>query len=856
MDPERWQRVKAVFLETCEGEEAERQARLRAACAGDAELQQQVERLLGAEARAGSLLVRPVEFFPPAGDPAPEPPARIGAYRVLRELGQGGMGTVYLGARDEPGLERRVAIKVVRRGMEAEFVLERFRRERQILSALEHPGIARLYDGGTTEDGLPYFVMEHVEGEELLGWCDARRLPVRERILLFRRVCDAVHYAHQNLVVHRDLKPSNVLVTPQGEPKLLDFGIAKLLSATADEAGVEATATVLRLMTPEYASPEQVRGERVTTASDVYALGVVLYELLSGHRPYRLRGRGSSEIERAVLEEEPPLPSTAATRRETVPATQGREAVTILPAEIGERRGLAPQKLRRALRGDLDNIVMKALDKDAARRYSTAAELSDDLRRYLLGFPVRALPDRRGYRVAKFVRRHAAGVAAATAVALALVGGLGVALWQARIARAERAAAQRHFDDLRRLTESSLFELHDAVRELPGSTRVRELVVRRALEYLQRLSGVGGADPDLQRDLAEAYQRISRVQGGLFGSHLGDTAGAMGSLERALAIRRALVRSFPESVEDRIGLAQAELDLAQLLIAAGEPPRAVDSARRAVATYRDLAGGGVADRSLEAGLARADRYLGSALAASGEGAAALAALRSAVGGFERLAAAEPANDLYRRELAISHQILLHFLPEPEEAAAVASYGAAVAIQEALAGKEPASAELRRQLAYTHFSMGYFRERRGDLAAALAAYGKALTIREELAAADPHNADAQLLLADAYHGVGSLEVGAGAAAAAAGHLARAVALAEAVVRLDPRSVRARVSLARIYLSLGEAAEAGGAGGRTGARGWYTKARATYAGLREEGRLDRGQLGSFEWVERKLAELDGS
>jgi len=304
---ERWRRVRELFHEAAARPPAERDAFLQAACAGQPDLYQELRGLLAGDRQSGSVVGDAIRSVARDLDEPALVGSRIGPYRLLERIAEGGMGTVYLAEHGEPDLERRVAIKLVRRGMEAEFVLSRFRRERQILSALEHPGIARLYDGGTTEAGLPYFVMEYVEGVDLLSWCDSRRLSVDERIRLFRRVCEAVQYAHQHLVVHRDLKPSNILVTPQGDPKLLDFGIAKLLAAPGEDEASEHTATALRLMTPEYASPEQVRGERVTTASDVYALGVLLYELLSGHRPYRIRGRQSSEIERAVLQDEPGL---------------------------------------------------------------------------------------------------------------------------------------------------------------------------------------------------------------------------------------------------------------------------------------------------------------------------------------------------------------------------------------------------------------------------------------------------------------------------------------------------------------------------------------------------------------------
>jgi serine/threonine protein kinase/WD40 repeat protein len=444
LEPARWERVKAIFQEAFEREPSHQGAVLDAACRGDAELREAVERLLRAHADvAGPLDAPPAIDVDPMesdnGRALPLAPSRIGPYRIVRELGRGGMGTVYLAERDEPGLRKTVAVKVVRRGMDSAFVVSRFRTERQILAALEHPGIARLYDGGTTDDGLPYFVMEYVDGEDLLRYCDGRRLPIATRLQLFVRVCEAVQYAHQSLVVHRDLKPSNVLVTTAGDPKLLDFGIAKLLSPQLGEEGADETASVIRLMTPHYASPEQVRGERVTTASDAYSLGVILYELLCGHRPYRIKRGEQGEIERAIFEQDVDPPSTALARTEKVTAPDGRGTASVTPADVSARRQSAPGKLRRRLRGDLDNVVLKALRKDRAERYATAAELGEDIRRHLEGFPVRARAARRAYRAAKFLRRHRTGVAATAAVVLSLVTGLGVAVHQARVARAALA---------------------------------------------------------------------------------------------------------------------------------------------------------------------------------------------------------------------------------------------------------------------------------------------------------------------------------------------------------------------------------------------------------------------------------
>ena len=367
---------------------------------------------------------------------AAEPERRIGPYRLLRELGHGGMGTVYLAGRADDEYHKRVAIKVIR-GLDSVAIVQHFRRERQILAALEHPNIARLLDGGTTVDGLPYFVMEHVEGERIDRFCDERTLTIRARLLLFQKVCSAVQFAHRNLVVHRDIKPGNILVTREGVPKLMDFGIAKFLNP--EIAGEAPTVTALA-MTPAYASPEQVRGGVITTATDVYSLGVLLYELLTGHGPYRLKTHETLEVLKAVCEDEPERPSTAVNRTEEQRQPDGTTQEITAESASRTREG-TPDRLRRRLHGDLDNIVLMALRKEPQRRYGSVEALSEDIQRYLEGRPVAARKGTLTYRTGKFVGRHWVGVSAAVIVLAAIIGGAALATYGlVRARRAEREA--------------------------------------------------------------------------------------------------------------------------------------------------------------------------------------------------------------------------------------------------------------------------------------------------------------------------------------------------------------------------------------------------------------------------------
>jgi tetratricopeptide (TPR) repeat protein len=819
MTPERWREVKTLFDRALEWPASERSARLAVEKGRDQGLVAEVERLLQANAAAGDFLEKPaIEEFSFSSESAVIP-ARVGPYEIERELGQGGMGTVYLATRSTQGFRQTVALKLVRRGMDSEFILERFRGERRILAELDHPYIARLLDGGTAEDGLPYFVMEYVAGRHLLEDCDARGLPTHERLVLFRQICDAAAYAHRHLVVHRDLKPSNILVTPEGVPKLLDFGLAKLLSPELAGEGPARTQTVVRLLTPDYASPEQVRGERVTTATDIYSLGVVLYELLTGSRPYRVTGRSAEAIARAVCEEEPPKPS----------------------AKVA------------SLRGDLDNIVLMALRKEPERRYASVEQLSEDIRLHLAGLPVRARKDTFGYRAGKFVGRHRAGTIAAALGALLLAGATVTAVHQARVAQAERVAAEERFGEVRALANSFLFEFHDAIKDLPGATPARQLVVRRALEYLEKLSRVRSDDPTLQRELAEDYERVAMVQGGLFESHLGDTRGARQSLLRALAVRETLVEANPSSRADRAALAETELGLSQVLMVAHEIASAERAARRAESILEGLGRESPGDAVLNARLARARRYRGTALTYAGDREAASRTLRSAAATFSNLVRAEPENRAYRRELAITLQQLLFALPVAgERTEADESYRQASQIQDALVASEPSSFQLRRELAYTHSSMGDFLDRAGDHPGALACYERAEKILDDLVVLDPRNADARLHLAETLNNVGYLACVEGDPVSALKSLRRSLPLFREITASDPANVRALVGLARACESMGTAIAAAadkGLGDAEEAREWYRRSRQAYLSLQSRGLLDRSTGAELEAVSKK-------
>ena len=496
---------------------------------------------------------------------------RLGQYDVVRLIGQGGMGAVYEGVRADDQFDKRVAIKLVRRELASDLTFARFRLERQILANLQHPGIATLLDGGVTEDGRPFLVMEYVEGESISEHCQNNRLSIDARVKLFRDVCDAVHVAHQNLIIHRDLKPANILVTEEGRPKLLDFGVAKLLRSPEAERDATLTTRGERLLTPSYSSPEQVRGEPMSTVSDVYSLGVVLYELLTGRRPFEVPSGSIAEMLDAVSTREPTKPSAAV-------ADPLTHATSMEPTRA-ERRKLA---------GDLDNIVLMAIRKEAVRRYASAHDLSQDLGRYLDGRPVRARADTVSYRASKFLRRNRVLAAAAAAATLAL--GLGVAgtVVQAQRTSLAQARAVQRLQDIRELANSLLFEVHDAVADLPGATEARKLILERGFQNLEELAAQVD-DPVVERELAEAYLRIGLVQGQPTGASLGDLDAARASYGRAIDIAVALVDAAPEDHQAQRTLALSHEKLGDVKAWTGEIAEGVAHAQVALGLYRDLA---------------------------------------------------------------------------------------------------------------------------------------------------------------------------------------------------------------------------------------------------------------------------
>ena len=618
MTPQRWAQIRQVFDGALERPAKDRAAYLRVLCARDEELRHEVESLLRSHEQSDEFLETPAAQLSQivSQEDISEYPHgyRLGPYQFEHRIGRGGMGAVWLANRFDKEYKRQVAIKMVKRGMNSQEILRRFRTERQVLASLNHPNIARLIDGGSTPDGLPYLVMEYVEGTPIDQYCDHWKCTISERLQLFRDVCSAVHYAHQNLVVHRDIKTGNILVTPDGIPKLLDFGIAKLLGPEGSTLDLAQTRPEMRPMTLDYASPEQVRGEPITTATDVYSLGVLLYRLLTSKMPYGPNLRSQAAMQNAICEKEPIRPSAQILSDEStaVPdATQKLEAVS-------ETRDKARKRLRKKLSGDLDNIILMALRKEPHRRYLSVGQFSEDIRRYLEGHPVMARLDTPGYRIAKFVRRHPESIGAAVLVGASLLTVAAISERSARLAVSARQTAERALQQTRHELIAAYTRAHDAkaayataqlefhttpgapearmdlaetsralgdAAEASGNHREAVKFYRDALTQCEALALMNSKDAGAERDVMVAANALGAAQ-----LNQGDLAGATSSYTRALQIAEGLAALEGSQLTSGTLAEEAAANrrVGELLLRSGAKDAAAEKLRKALKIYQQL----------------------------------------------------------------------------------------------------------------------------------------------------------------------------------------------------------------------------------------------------------------------------
>ncbi len=710
------------------------------------------------------------------------------------------MGSVYLATRDDEQYRQQVAIKLIKTGLGGDMLRRRFRTEMQILADLNHPNIARLLDGGETIDHVPYLVMEYVEGRSINEYCAAHDLTTEQRLELFTTVCAAVQYAHQHLVVHRDIKPSNILVSNEGVPKLVDFGIAKLLESGASNGESPATATAMHFMTPEYASPEQIRGVSVTTATDVYSLGVVLYELLSGRPPYRLNNRAPHEIAKVILEQDPERPSAAISAHRKVESNNGSNGRAVTSSVINL------PKLRGRLKGDLDNIVLKAMRKEPERRYASVQQLADDIDRHLAGLPVTARPDTFGYRAGKFIRRQKVAVTAAALIVITLVAGIVITLNQNRIARAERAKAERRFNEVRQLANSFVFEVHDAIVNLPGATPARSVIVQRGLKYLDSLAEDAAGDRSLQRELAAAYEKLGAVQYTPSVAHLGDLAGALESHRKAAALREALVAADPANSDYRRELLDSYWFIATLLGNKGDLTRELEMIRRQLPAREELARAESTEFTDRYNLAGTYVYIGRVLMQMGDVNGALEYQRKALQLREQLSGLDPNLARSKRALSISYEYMgLATDQAGDTKTALELQLRGLEARESLVAADPLNTDLQLMLNESRRYVGDMLSKAGEQLQASEHYRKQLALAETMLASDPTNAQFTSNHAVALIKIGDVEVHAGRVVKAISNYQQAVRIREQLNSSAPLDLSIRRDLAEAWIKLGDALE---------------------------------------------------
>ncbi|MEZ5403572.1 MAG: protein kinase [Bryobacteraceae bacterium] len=659
---------------------------------------------------------------------------RIGPYRLDRLLSEGGMGAVYLASRSDGEFNQQVAIKLMRAGAGGVEAERRLRTERQILATLDHPNIARMIDGGSTDDGQPYLVLEYVGGIGILKYAERNNLSTEERLRLFLGICAAVDYAHQRLIVHRDIKPGNILVTAEGSPKLLDFGIARLA-----DPELNATVTAMAGFSPLYASPEQLEGRAITTSTDIYSLGVLFQELLTGRHPYRLQKESTAELASAILTQE-------------------------------------PQAL--GLGGDLDAIARKALRKKPADRYASVEQLAADVERYLDRRPVLARRGSWAYRARRFFARNRFPVAAAALALAAVAGGV----WSTLV---QTGRAERRFAEVRQLANYLVYDFHDAVRKLPGSTAVQKDVVERSLRYLDRLAGESSGDPMLQGDLAAAYLKLGDVSGNPFQSSLRDTDRALESYRKAAELAEAL----PAGTERDILLARIHVQQGGTLAFGRAGGDGLAMLRGAVETLQRLAAANSGDVDLQVHLAGSRDLLARALSQMGgletEGSGeAVEVVEVALRDLDVALERHPDNARLLKEKATLHKRLGAMFGSVDPPRSAKAYGEAFAALDRVKGDERNTTEFRVSLAALYGDRGWPAAQMGRYDDGIADYDKAVGLLEAVARDDPADASARANLTAMYRERGIIQGYAGRAEKAVEDYRKAAALHADLAQRDP------------------------------------------------------------------------
>jgi serine/threonine protein kinase/tetratricopeptide (TPR) repeat protein len=706
--PPRFERLAALFHEAVKRAPGpERDTFVSTACGPDSALSAELARLLDSDAKVSR-----------CDSAAPTRLPLFGVYQARELIGAGGMGAVYLATREDGQVRQRVAVKAIAAALASPLLEERLRRERQFLAELQHPSIASFLGGGVSSDGFPYLVMEYVEGEPIDTWCDAAHLSIRRRLELFLKVCGAVSFAHQRLIVHRDLKPSNILVTGDGEPKLLDFGIARTLVPEGD-SGATSQPTSNLFLTPRYSSPELLRNEPTTVAADVYSLGVLLFELLSGTHPFASTRASALEIVESVLHSEPPRLDSGVT------------------AEGATARGETPGSLARHLRGDLAAIVCKAMAKSVGDRYASVEQLADDISRHLTGRPVHASAAGALYRTRKLLARHKPAVAAALLVTVSLIAGLLATLWQARV-------AERRFRDAHDLAKYLVFDLRRSVEKLPGSTPVTAEIVQRSLEYLDRLSGENIRNRDLRAEVGEAYSDLGMVLGSPFMANLGEPVKARESYRKAIAILQPVAAEDPGNQRARRALARSKLELGRSLVFDGKESEGHQFLEEAANEFAQMTMQWPTDFDIRRDAALAFGTLSQFFGISNGNSTAqhlpeaLAALRTAVEHATEAVRLRPVDYQALRQLAMNYKQMGDLTELRDYPAATQYFRQSLAVIDQIAEKDRGIPIVRSNRSSALLGLGLNLGHLGEYASSLAMLDEARRIRDQLSEEDPKN----------------------------------------------------------------------------------------------------------------------
>jgi tetratricopeptide (TPR) repeat protein len=777
-------RIEEIFHEALAFSGRAREELIDARCRGDWELAAEVQLLLDA-CETEEQLTDSFHLKSPVSRDRIS--TRIGPFVLDRLLGRGGMGAVFLAHRADGQFEQQVAIKLIDLPLATDLFRERFRQERQILAGLQHPYIARLLDGGVTENGDLYLVMEYVDGVPIHRFCDEKHLSVAQRLSLFLRVCEAVQFAHQHFVVHRDLKPDNILVSGDGTPRLLDFGTAKLLSPALTKSDSDFTREGFQSFTPQYASPEQVLGMPITTASDTYSLGVLLYVLLTGAPPYELKEHTTAEMLRVICEEPP-------------------------------RRPHPPSNVQKRLDGDLEAILLKALRKEPQERYFSADKLASDVQAYLDGQPVAARHGTIRYRSIKFMRRHWFGLAALAVLTCTLLVGIAGVVWQARVANEERRRAEARSADLRQLSNSLLSELDEAIKQLPGSTGVQKLLVTRVLEHLDRMAHDAHGDRVIQLDLVDAYTRLGNIQGNPYDQNLGDPAGGLASLDKAIALALPLAPDGSGDKEALRALATAQVAASEIRFGTARTQEAIAFMQAATRTYERLIAPPDATTAMICDVASAygtlgDEYGQTGTASLHDSAAALSAFRRSIALDNRALRIDPGFLRALRGLAINQMKIGSVELGTDPGQALRDFRIALESADALPAAEQSTLSTLRMRSMILRKEANALVQLGEYPEATALYGQIVPSYRNLAAADPQDlralADLEVVLNDqaaAFESAADPLVGAPAQGgvrslgAAASALTQTIDLTQKMLKQDPANQNWRSVLADAQVRL--------------------------------------------------------